>query len=140
MMTSVRMAAGAAVMGAALSMSSAAEAGLDICNETKSEISLAFGYRENEVWTSTGWWNIAPGNCATVYEADLPERYYYYYAEQVGGSATWKGDSDRDVFCATDEAFTIAGDSDCEARGYDSYRFRMIDVGRKRNASLDLTE
>lgn len=136
----VRMMAAAAAMGAALSMSPAAEAGFDICNGTTSDIRLAFGYRENEVWTSTGWWSIAPGNCATVFQGDLPDRYYYYYAEQVSGNATWTGESDRDVFCATDGPFTIASDSDCEARGYDSYRFRVIDVGQKRNASLDLTE
>lgn len=125
---------------AILLIASTAEAGLDICNETKDDITLAFGYHQDGEWSSTGWWNVEPGNCATVYEANLTERYYYYYAEQVNGNLVWEGDSDKDMFCAMDEAFTIVGDSDCSSRGYDSYRFRQLDVGKRMNWGIELTE
>jgi uncharacterized membrane protein len=140
MLPIIRFAAGAAAMTAGLSIASAAEAGFDICNQTKDEITVAFGYRENGDWTSAGWYNIAPGECATVYDKSLQERYYYYYAEQVNGNIVWEGETANDVFCATDEAFTIVGDSNCKGRGYQPYKFRIVDVGEEVDYGIDLIE
>ncbi len=121
---------------AILLAASAAQAGFEICNQTKADVTVAFGYREDGVWTSKGWWNIAPSECATVYGGKLRERYYYYYAEEIDSDGVWGGDY---RFCALDDAFTIQGDENCKSRGYDGYDFRQVDVGEEFDYSIDLT-
>lgn len=113
-----------------------AQAYFEICNQTKGDVTVAFGYRENGVWTSKGWWNIEPSGCATVYGDKLRERYYYYYAEEIDSDGIWGGDY---RFCALDDAFTIQGDENCKSRGYDAYDFRQVDVGEEFDYSIDLT-
>lgn len=131
--------AGMAVVAlvASMTMASAAQAGFEICNQSSDEITVAFGYRESDEWTSSGWWNISPGDCTIVYEKSLKEQFYYYYAEKVNDSGIWGGDY---VFCGVDEAFTIVGDQECKSRGYDAYGFREVDVGERINDSLDLVD
>lgn len=102
-----------------------AQAGLEICNETGQRQSVAIGYKGDTDWTSEGWWNIAPGACATPVGSDLDKRYYYYFAESAGARFA----SQNYVFCTKSEEFTIIGDTDCEDRGYTTERFREIDTG-----------
>jgi uncharacterized membrane protein len=135
MIGSCRAWAAAGALVASLTAASAAQAGFDICNQTDGGVTVAFGYREGGVWTSTGWWNIDPGQCATVYSKSLREQYYYYYAEEIDGQGYW---GDNYTFCAIDEAFTIEGDENCKSRGYDAYGFRQVDVGEDVNYSIDL--
>ncbi|MBB4264451.1 DUF1036 domain-containing protein [Roseospira visakhapatnamensis] len=122
--------AGLAVMAgvAALATSLAttpARAGLEICNQTSVHRSIAIGYSQDDAWTSEGWWNLDPGQCATPVEDDLAQRYYYYRAEAEDGSFPGEGYS----FCTVAGAFTIVGDEDCEDRGYVTEDFREIDTG-----------
>lgn len=138
---SIRGAAAAMVaVAASLSTASAARADFEICNKTKDDVTAAFGYRENGKWTSSGWYNMMPGECAIVYGRTLQEHYYYYYAEQVNGNIVWEGETANDVFCATDEAFTIVGDDNCKSRGYHAYKFRRVDVGEEVDFGIDLIE
>lgn len=116
--------AGLSVLGLVL-MSGGAQAGLEICNKTELLQSLSIGYKGDTDWTSEGWWNIEPGECAIVVAGDLTKRYYYYYAESKGVTF----ESQNFEFCTADEVFTIVGDTDCESRGYDTERFREIDTG-----------
>jgi len=102
-----------------------AEAGLRVCNKTGLLQSVAIGYKGDTDWTSEGWWNIGPGDCATLVTGDLTKRYYYYYAESEGREFQ----SQNYEFCTRDEEFTIVGDTDCEARGFDVERFREVDTG-----------
>lgn len=127
----------AAALMVAVTAASAAQAGFQICNRSSDDVTVAFGYREGGEWTSSGWWNIAIGECKTVYEKSLREQFYYYYAEKVNDEGFWNGDY---VFCAVDDAFTIVGDQNCKARGYDAYGFREVDVGENINDSLDLVD
>lgn len=137
MIGSVRITAGAAVAAAIMAAATSAQAKFDVCNNSSDDITVAFGYREDGEWTSSGWWNISQGECMTVYDKNLKEQYYYYYAEKVNSEGFWEGDY---VFCAIDEAFTIVGDQNCKSRGYDAYGFREIDVGEKINDKIDLTD
>lgn len=130
-----RTVSGAIALATAMLAASGAKAEFEICNASGDDVTVAFGYRDDGVWTSTGWWNIAKGECSIVYSYSLRDRYYYYYAEEVENGGTWGGDY---VFCATDEAFTIAGDADCKSRGYDAYGFREVDVGESVRYSIDL--
>ncbi|MDJ0824787.1 MAG: DUF1036 domain-containing protein [Rhodobacter sp.] len=114
--------AGAAVLAA---LAAPALAGLEICNETDLQQSVAIGYKGDRDWTSEGWWNIDPGDCALVVDGDLKQRYYYYRAESDGRE--FQGQ--RYVFCTQTEVFTIVGDTDCEDRGFAAQEFREIDTG-----------
>lgn len=100
-------------------------AGLEICNDTGTEQSVAIGYNgETDVWTSEGWWVIAPGGCTEPVQGDLPQR--YYYIRSVSDAGTLEGDF---TFCIEESVFTIEGDTDCEDRGYVTADFHEIDTG-----------
>jgi uncharacterized membrane protein len=120
-----RAAAGAALMAPLLP--AVAHAGLEVCNQTNVNRWLAVGYHDeaNDSWTSEGWWELEPGSCATPIEGDLTKQFYYYRAEDP--NEEFEGEDY--VFCTVDDAFTIVGDQDCEARGYETGNFREVDTG-----------
>jgi uncharacterized membrane protein len=103
----------------------AAQAELKICNETQDVQGVSIGYKGEADWTSEGWWNIQPGDCATPVSGDLKQRYYYYRAEVDGGPF----EGEDYTFCTSPDVFTIVGDTDCEARGYEKENFSEIDTG-----------
>ncbi|WP_323786135.1 DUF1036 domain-containing protein [Thalassovita sp.] len=108
-----------------LGVAGAAQAGLEICNETGRSRSIAVGYKSGAAWVSSGWWNIDHGKCGTVVSGDLKQRYYYYRATAADvpfeGEGYW--------FCTTPQVFNITGDENCANRGYDRSDFRKIDTG-----------
>ncbi len=104
----------------------AAQAGLEICNQTGSIQSVALGFKGETAWSSRGWWVIEPGDCATVVQGDLTKRYYYYRAEVDGGDFA----GSNFMFCTSPKVFEVTGNTDCAAQGYDSDSFREIDTGR----------
>ncbi|WP_372884645.1 DUF1036 domain-containing protein [Shimia sp.] len=112
-----------------------AEADLKVCNETDAKASVAIGYKADGAWTSEGWWNIPPYDCSVVEGGDLKNRYYYYRV--TSKSYNWPGESY--FFCTRSQAFTIVGDSDCKARGYERSEFRQIDTGEAKSFTLNLT-
>ncbi|MDJ0824786.1 MAG: DUF1036 domain-containing protein [Rhodobacter sp.] len=116
----------AAVAGAG----TAVKAELQICNDTGQTQSVSIGYKGDDDWTSEGWWNIAPGDCATPVTGDLKKRYYYYRAEVDGGDF----EGENYFFCTTTEEYTIVGDTECEDRGYDRESFTEIDTGETATA------
>ncbi|MDF0600568.1 DUF1036 domain-containing protein [Psychromarinibacter sp. C21-152] len=100
-------------------------AGLEVCNDTGEVQSVTIGYEGAEDWTSEGWWNIDPGDCAMPALDGVNRRYIYYRAEIDGGPF----DGQNYFFCTTPEAFVIVGDSECEARGYDREEYAEVDTG-----------
>ncbi|MEQ8293067.1 MAG: DUF1036 domain-containing protein [Roseovarius sp.] len=102
-----------------------AMAGLEICNDTGVSQSVSVGYKQGEDWVSEGWWTIAPGACAEPVGGALTNRYYYYRATAAGQD--FRGDGY--MFCTQGEAYTIVGDTDCAARGYEAADFAVIDTG-----------
>ena len=119
-----RMLAMIAATGLALPV--AAQAGLEVCNDTDLRQSVAIGYEApGGVWTSEGWWEVLAGECTTVLGGDLPLTHYYWRATT--------GDEDFPAedyyFCSSDDVFTIVGDTNCEVRGYTREPFSEIVVG-----------
>ncbi|WP_127115893.1 DUF1036 domain-containing protein [Shimia sediminis] len=112
-----------------------AQAELVVCNETDTKVSFALGYKASGDWTSEGWWNIPPYDCSVVEGEDLKNRYYYYRV--TSPVYAWPGENY--YFCTTKAAFTIVGDEDCEAQGYDRAEFRQIDTGEAKSFTLNLT-
>jgi uncharacterized membrane protein len=127
-----------AALLAVIASPSAARAELKFCNQTKSDVNLAIGYKsaESDQWVSEGWWIISPGKCTSPSPLDgvLKARYYYYYADS--DDLKWDGDF---IFCTSDKKFTINGDKDCKSRGYAPEGFREIDVGEATSKEIDLT-
>src|SRR5580704_181083 len=37
-----------------------AAADFRLCNNTSSRVGISVGYKENEGWTTEGWWNLSP--------------------------------------------------------------------------------
>lgn len=120
-----------------LGLAAGAQAGLEVCNDTDLVQSVAIGFKGDTDWTSEGWWNIDPGDCAVVVGGDLTRRYYYYYAES--DAADFEGQNY--LFCGTREVFSIVGDTDCEGRGYEALSMREIDTGETaRDFTLTLVD
>jgi uncharacterized membrane protein len=103
-----------------------AQAELQICNDTSSAQHVSIGYKGDTEWTSEGWWKIEPSKCATLVSGDLKKRYYYYRAEVGGGEFT----GEDYYFCTHAKEYTIEGDQDCVARGYEREKFSEIDTGK----------
>jgi uncharacterized membrane protein len=131
----------AAVLSLVVMLPTPAKAAFLYCNHTQMPIEAAFGYREEVVWISEGWWVIQPGQCARVFNRPLTQRFYFYYAHVLGNSPSrneppliWTG---KYRFCIDDKAFRIEGDGVCEARGYQEKGFQEVDVGaNRRNYTL----
>ena len=100
-------------------------AGLEICNETSEQHSVAIGYQKDGQWISEGWWNIPSGACQEAVKGDLPARYYYLHAKASGRAAQGQGYT----FCTRMDVFTIVGDDNCEGRGFIASDFLQIDTG-----------
>ena len=113
---------------------SSAQAGLTVCNDTDLRQSVAIGYEApGGVWTSEGWWQLASGECKLVMARPFDREVFYYRATTPGGS--FDGPFG---FCSESTVFEIAGDEDCEARGYDRTRFREVDTGGASDFTLTL--
>jgi len=98
---------------------------LRICNATGSRRYVAIGYNKNDNWVSEGWWKLDANQCATPVKDKLTNRYYYYRTEDTNERFV----NERYMFCTVDDAFTIVGDKNCRARGYEEHGFNQIDTG-----------
>lgn len=115
----------------------AAEADFRICNDTKSLVGVALGYRENAKWITEGWWQVPGETCASLVEGDLDSRYYYLYAEDADRGGQWRGDI---FMCTSDREFRIDGVHDCFARGHKKTGFFEVDTSEKNSWMVRLTE
>eukprot|EP01037_Dinobryon_pediforme_P019666 gene19666-20126_t len=114
-----------------------AAADLRICNKTTSRIGIAVGYKDNETWTTEGWWNLPASSCETLLAGTLVARYYYLYAIDYDRGGEWSG---RSFMCTQEKTFTIKGIEDCLKRGFERTGFFEIDTGDQRNWTVQLTE
>ena len=117
---------GAALLTGLFAGAAPAWAGLEICNDTSEERAVAIGYKSGDQWVSEGWWNIPANECRSPVTGDLQQRYYYFTSRRNG----WEFSHEDIVFCVIPEVFTITGDENCEARGYQTERFAKIDTGK----------
>ncbi len=114
-----------------------ARADLQVCNDTKSLVGVAIGYRENKKWITEGWWRIPASVCTSVIEGKLSARYYYLHAEEADSGGRWRGP----VFmCTSNKQFKVNGVKDCFARGYERTGYFEVDTGDQKNWQVRLTE
>lgn len=120
-----------------LASTNQARADLQVCNDTKSLIGVAVGYREKKDWMMEGWWRIPADTCTSVIEGNLASRYYYLHGEEANAGGRWRGP----VFmCTSNKQFRIKGIKDCFARGYERTGFFEVDTGDQRNWQVRLTD
>ena len=130
--------AGALVFaGIMFGASGAAYADLRVCNKTTSRIGIAVGYKDQDAWTSEGWWNLPASSCETLLAGTLVSRYYYLYAIDYDRGGEWSGPY---YLCTQEKTFTIKGVEDCIKRGYERTGFFEITTGDQRNWTVQLTE
>ncbi|MFY0660427.1 MAG: DUF1036 domain-containing protein [Shimia sp.] len=114
-------------IAAAVTLPVAAWAGLEICNEAGFSQSVAVAYKDGDAYRSRGWWNLDPGECETPVTGDLKRRFYYVFATARG----YEFDpAEQYSFCTELSGFSIVGDEDCAARGYEKSMFAKIDTGK----------
>ena len=126
-----------AVLIACVFMGGPARADFRLCNNTSSKVGIAIGYKENESWTTEGWWNVAPRNCETILRGGLVARFYYIYAVDYDRGGEWSGQA---YMCSKEKEFTIKGTEDCLARGFDRTGYFEVDTGDQPSWTVQLTE
>jgi uncharacterized membrane protein len=114
-----------------------ANADFRLCNNTGSRVGIALGYKENEGWTTEGWWNLSARTCETLLRGMLVARYYYIYAVDYDRGGEWSGQA---FMCSRDKEFTIRGTEDCLARGFDRTGFFEVDTGEQPSWTVQLTD
>lgn len=133
----VSIAISAASIGTSLTTIAPAQADFRICNDTKSLVGAALGYKNDEEWISEGWFQVPPETCSSLIEGDLNSRFYYIYAEDADKGGQWRGD----VFlCTNEREFKIEGVQDCFTRGHIKTGFFEIDTENRANWMVRLTE
>jgi uncharacterized membrane protein len=128
---------GALLAITASAISAPAKADFRLCNNTGNRVGIAIGYKENESWTTEGWWNISARSCETVLRGTLVARFYYIYAVDYDRGGEWSGQA---FMCSREKEFTIRGTEDCLARGFDRTGFFEVDTGDQPSWTVQLTE
>ena len=118
-------------------MPDTAAADFRLCNNTSSRVGISVGYKENEGWTTEGWWNLPARSCETLLRGALVARFYYIYAIDYDHGGEWSGQA---FMCTREKEFTIKGTADCLARGYDRTGFFEVDTGEQPSWTVQLTE
>jgi len=131
------LACAALIVAAFASTVEPARADFRLCNNTGNRVGIAIGYKENEGWTTEGWWNISARSCETVLRGALVARFYYIYAVDYDRGGEWSGQA---FMCTREKEFTIRGTEDCLARGYDRTGFFEVDTGDQASWTVQLTE
>jgi uncharacterized membrane protein len=136
---SIPLLAASLVLGVAFSALGAGPAAADLrlCNKTKSRIGVAIGYKDNQTWTTEGWWNVPSNACEVILSGPLISRFYYVYAVDYDQGGEWSGHA---IMCTRDKMFTIQGIDDCVARGYDRSGFFEIDTGEQKSWTVQFTQ
>lgn len=102
---------------------------LGFCNRSnRGTVHITLAYPgEQSRWQTQGWLTLEDGQCGTVLEGDLSNRYYYYYAE-TNGKYAWKG---IHKFCISSEKFTFTNaDKQCEGANSRWEGFFELDTGK----------
>jgi uncharacterized membrane protein len=99
---------------------------------------VAVGYKATADWITEGWWTVDGDSCATILAGPLGSRFYYMYAVDYDEGGEWGGTSA--FLCTQEKEFTIAGVSNCVARGFQKTGFYEVDTGNQETWTIQLTE
>jgi uncharacterized membrane protein len=123
-----------------------AGAGFAWCNDTKYTVMAALGVVEMGAIVTRGWYRIDAGRCLRPDLRGDPRR-LYSYAEAVDASGrtikrddaplAWGGEV---PLCTRDGKFDLSNHKDCAARGLNSAKFAVIDVGANPSTVMHFKE
>ena len=125
------------MIAAGVGLGGPAYADFRLCNKTGSRVGVSVGYKEQNAWSTEGWWNVGANSCETLLRGPLSARFYYVYAIDYDRGGEWNG---KAFMCTRDKEYTIKGIEDCLARGYDRSGFFEIDTGEQKSWTVQLTE
>lgn len=114
---------------------SRAAVGLDICNDSTSQIFGAIAIQQDGNWTSRGWWPIDIGACIKPYDNSLVGTQAHVFALQEALNEAGEALPDRRLrsevatpapFCIAEARFAALGRKKCLEQGYAAVDFRPI--------------
>ena len=119
---------------------------LTVCNEHSAGISVAIAYynpnqcAKDGKWRKVGWYNIAPGACRIVYNANLADvnSRWLYYARTYDRTIEWAGNYRAYVI---DEPFRMCWNEPSLDPGFSrAYKvgFRLFDINSYDSYTLRL--
>src|SRR5262249_55066488 len=85
-----------------------------ICNKNEKDVSVAVGYKKNNVWWSSGWWTVGAKKCArpkAVFSDDYNASVYLTFDES--GTIGWP-DNDPVEFCVAKAEPFLLPDKACQ--------------------------
>lgn len=103
----------------------ASAAGLRLCNQSFDVLNVALGEPDGEMVTTSGWWRVAPNQCANLLRETLQSQLYYVFAADVFGNEVLSGAT---PLCVAPRRFEIKGQQDCLLRGFLDARFVEVDT------------
>lgn len=120
-------------------LTTAAGAGVFMCNATSNVVYTAYGYKEDGQWISRGWRKFKPNECNLLVAGVPQNNNFYYYAHSESGGVKWKGKSKatHGYFCAhpTKKFYYINTTEKC-----DGYTFRPVDLDGSEQYTVTLIE
>ena len=96
-----------------------------VCNQTFDVVNIAIGQYEYDGFETSGWWTVAPNQCANVIDGILSARFVYVFAQDVFGNVVLSGATSM---CVAPDRFLLKGETDCLVRGYIEARFFEVDT------------
>jgi uncharacterized membrane protein len=128
---------------AVFSLPGRAEAALTACNKTSYVLEAAVGYEARDRAVSRGWFRIEPGQCRALIDGTLEAKTYYTFAHSSSAHmGEMKYFSGAEPFCteAGPQDFNVAGQQDCEKRGFVQRGFARIETGGNGDWTTNFTE
>lgn len=118
----------AAFIGAAV-FAAPAQAGLEFCNRSSYLLDAASAHEVEQGVLVQGWFEINPGDCATVIGEDLSGGEYYAFARTRGahGASRRLTSGDR-MLCIDVADFSFVSANGCTGRGLQKVEFARIDT------------
>lgn len=118
------------------------EPGLRVCNQSGEPIEFAKGVK---MWNPPspavrylieGWYRLAGGECALVWQGKLPTTYdFYLYAKSRVSGKEWKGEI---TLCVADGPFTNRDGLALRCEAGDKRKFFQVDPGTAESFTQNL--
>jgi uncharacterized membrane protein len=135
---------GALLLVLALALPSrSAHAAYNFCNRTSFVLASAIAIEKGAQTESRGWFVLQPGQCQAVLKEPLRQGFYYTFAYTLpvhaGGIRNFAGSR---ALCTASglSSFAIAGQEDCERRGFVARKFATIRITEATDWTTTFTE
>ena len=115
---------------------SAAHAGLRVCNGSVDLVNVAIGYETDEGMRTEGWWTITANACSQVLQEPLEKERYYLHVADGFGESRLGGDI---TLCIREEKFVLFDGDQCWQRGLIEADFFQVETEGKQDWTVLLS-